>query len=62
MENLEFNKKYIVRDDAPLSQIYTIWFEPSAMFNDMLIVHDGLYDETYYMTPDEIKETFVFFN
>ena len=62
MENLEFNKKYTVRDNAPLSEIYTVWFEESKIYDDMIIIHDSLYDEVYYMTPDEIKETFVFFN
>lgn len=62
MENLEFNKKYIVRDNAPLSEIYTVWFEESKVYDDMVIIHDSLYDEVYYMTADEIKETFVFFN
>ena len=62
MENLEFNKKYTVKDNAPLSEIYTVWFEESKVYDDMIIIHDSLYGEVYYMTPDEIKETFVFFN
>ena len=59
MFELEMNRKYLVKDSSHTLE-YKVWFEQSKAFDDLVIVHDELYHDTYYMTIDEVKEEFEF--
>lgn len=60
MFELEFNKRYLVKDSSHIGLLYYIRLQESIAFNDLVIVHDELYNESYYMTLDEVKEEFTF--
>lgn len=60
MENLQMNKKYLVRDSSHIGLLYYITLEQSKQYNDLIIVYDELYDEAYYLTEEEILEEFQF--
>lgn len=62
MENLEFNKKYTVRDKMNHGQLITIALTPSKSFNDAVLVVDYYFNETYYMHIDELFDIFEFLN
>lgn len=60
MFELEFNKRYAVKDSSHIGLIYHIVLEPSKEYNDLVIVFDELYNERYYMTLEEVVEEFTF--
>lgn len=62
MENLEFNKKYTVRDKMNNGKLITIALAPTKSFDDAVIVVDYYFNETYYMHIDELFEIFEFLN
>ena len=62
MENLEFNKKYKVKDLMNHGKIITIALAPTKTFNDAVIVVDYYYNESYYLHIDELFDIFEFLN
>lgn len=62
MENLEFNKKYTVKDKMNNGQLITIELTPTKSFNDAVIVFDYYFNESYYLHIDELFEIFEFLN
>ena len=62
MENLEFNKKYTVRDLMNNGELITIELKPTKSFDDAVIVVDYFFHETYYMHFDELFDIFEFIN
>lgn len=63
MENLEFNKRYLVKDLMfDHNVLFYITLEPSKVFTDAVIVNDEYFDECYYLDVDELFETFEFIN
>lgn len=60
MENLKFNTRLLVKDSSHIGLLYYITLEQSTQYNDLIIVHDELYNEDYYLTEDEILEEFEF--
>lgn len=62
MENLEFNKTYIVKDSSHIGLVYKVEFRHSKECEEFVIVKDYLYNEEYYMTLEEVKEEFTFLN
>ena len=55
----EMNREYFVKDSSHIGLVYKVWFEPSKEYDDLIIVHDGLYNDVYYMTEEEIDEEFT---
>lgn len=62
MENLEFNKKYTVRDLMNHGKLITIALAPTKSFTDAVIVFDYYFNESYYLHIDELFEIFEFLN
>ena len=63
MENLEFNKKYLVKDKMlNHGMLFYITLEPSKVFKDHLVVYDEYFDEHYYLSMEDLFETFEFLN
>ena len=55
---MEFNKIYLVKDSSHLGLVYKVEFKPSKEYEDLVIVKDYLYNDTYYMAWEEIEEEF----
>ena len=62
MENLEFNKKYTVRDLMNNGKIITIELKPTKSFDDAVLVLDYFFNESYYLHIDELFDIFEFLN
>ena len=63
MENLEFNKKYTVRDKMlNHGVLFHITLEASKVFKDFFVVYDEYFDEHYYMSKEDLFETFEILN
>ena len=63
MENLEFNKRYLVKDLMfDHNVLFYITLEPSKVFKDHLVVYDEYFDEHYYMSMTDLFETFEILN
>ena len=63
MENLEFNKRYLVKDKMLNHELlFYITLEPSKVFTDAVIVNDEYFNECYYLDVDELFSTFEFLN
>ena len=62
MENLEFNKKYLVKDKMNNEKLITIKLKPTKSFDDAVIVVDYFFNETYYLHLDELFQIFEFIN
>ena len=60
MENLEFYKKYMVRDLMNDGKLITIELTPTTSFDDAVIVVDYYFCETYYLHMDELVQIFEF--
>ena len=60
MENLEFNKKYTVRDLMNNGELITIELAPSKSFDDAVLVMDYFFQEMYYLHIDELVQIFEF--
>lgn len=60
MENLEFNRKYTVRDLMNNGELITIELAPTTSFDDAVLVMDYFFQEMYYLHIDELVQIFEF--
>lgn len=60
MKNLEFNRKYLVKDKMNNGKVITIELTATKSFDDAVIVVDYYFCETYYLHIDELFQLFEF--